>query len=83
MLLSDIILGGIKLKKELLDLHEIDEKISDKLKKIKENSNNNINDINLVKATKNDIYDRTSKIVVNNLKRLIQLESTQKALLKK
>ena len=71
------------MKKELLDLHEVDEKINNKLKKIKENSNNNIDDMNLVKAVKNDIYERTSKVVVNNLKKLIQLELTQKNFAKK
>jgi len=38
------------------------------------------NNINEVKALKNDIYMKTSKVFIYNLKKLIQLESTQKNL---
>ena len=70
----------MNLNKELHEFKEIDEKVKNKLNYIKGNPDIRSNNINEVKALKNDIYERTSKVFIYNLKRLIQLESTQKNL---
>ena len=71
------------MNKDLYEFKEIDEKIKSKLNYIKVNPNIMSNNINEVKALKNDIYEKTSKIFIYNLKKLIQLESTQKNLANK
>lgn len=73
----------MNLNKDLNELKEIDEKVKSKLDYIKSNHNIITNNINEVKALKNDIYARTSKVFIYNLKKLIQLESTQKNLANK
>ena len=71
----------MNLNKELWEFKEIDEKVKNKLNYIKANPvSNNINE---VKSLKNDIYEKTSKVFIYNLKKLIQLESTQKNLANK
>lgn len=67
------------MKKELLEILEIDEKLAINTNLI----NSGVEDINLVKTVKNDIYQRTCRVFVYNLKKLIQLEITQKKLAKK
>jgi transcriptional regulator with XRE-family HTH domain len=73
----------IKLKSDLYELTKIDEKVKSKLAYIKSNSDININYLNEVKFLKNTIYEKTSCIFVHNLKRLIQIEGTQKNLARK
>ncbi len=73
----------MKLNKDLQELKEIDEKVKNKLSYIKSNLDIMSNNINEVKALKNDIYEKTSKAFIYNLKKLIQLESTQKNLANK
>ncbi len=72
-----------KLKRDLEEIRQTDGKIKHKLDYILSNSDIIVNDINEVKALKNDIYEKTSKIFIYNLKKLIQLELTQKNLAKK
>lgn len=71
------------MKKDLLELSKIDEKVKNKLNYIKSNTNVIVNTTNEIKALKNQIFERTSKTFVYNLKKLIQLEGTQKKLAKK
>lgn len=71
------------MKKELLEIKEISEKVQNKLDDIKKVSKDNEVDTNEIKIVKNNIYEKTSKIFVHNLKKLIQLEGTQKNLAKK
>ncbi|EKQ57958.1 MULTISPECIES: helix-turn-helix transcriptional regulator [unclassified Clostridium] len=71
------------MNKDLQELKEIDEKVKNKLSYIKSNLDIMSNNINEVKALKNDIYEKTSKAFIYNLKKLIQLESTQKNLANK
>lgn len=66
-------------KNELYEIESLEKKISTELKSIKKGNN----DINKVKALKNNIYEKTSKIFMYNLKKLIQLETTQKNLARK
>lgn len=66
------------LNKDLYEFKEIDEKIKNKLNYIKADSDIIYNNVNEVKALKNDIYEKTSKVFTYNLRKLIQLESTQK-----
>ncbi len=73
----------MKLNKDLQELKEIDEKVKNKLSYFKSNPDIMSNNINEVKALKNDIYEKTSKAFIYNLKKLIQLESTQKNLANK
>lgn len=73
----------MKLKKDLCELREIDEKVKSKLDFIKSNPEAALEDINIVKAAKNNIYEQVSKTFIYNLKKLIQLEATQKRLAKK
>ena len=73
----------MKLNKELYEFKEIDEKVKNKLNYIKANPNIMSNNINEVKSLKNDIYEKTSKVFIYNLKKLIQLELTQKNLANK
>jgi transcriptional regulator with XRE-family HTH domain len=73
----------MKLIKDLYELKEIDAKVKSKLDYIKSNPDIMINNINEVKALKNDMYVKASKAFIYNLKKLIQLESTQKNLAKK
>ncbi|NOW85651.1 transcriptional regulator with XRE-family HTH domain [Clostridium beijerinckii] len=68
------------MNKDLYEFKEIDEKIKNKLNYIKADSDIMYNNINEVKALKNDIYEKTSKVFTYNLRKLIQLESTQKKL---
>jgi transcriptional regulator with XRE-family HTH domain len=68
------------LKKELQEIFEIDEKLKEKTRLLDNDLNE---DVNIVKALKNDIYQRTCKIFIYNLKKLIQVEETQKKLAKK
>lgn len=71
------------MKNELCKIREIDEKVKGRLEYIKSNNDSMMCDINTIKALKNKIYEKTSKIFIYNLKKLIQLEITQKILLKK
>jgi transcriptional regulator with XRE-family HTH domain len=71
------------LKEDLYELSQIDEEVKSKFDYIKRNSDVIIKNINIVKALKNNIYEKASKTFVYNLKKLIQLESTQKKLAKK
>ncbi|NFN87729.1 helix-turn-helix transcriptional regulator [Clostridium sporogenes] len=71
------------MKDELCEIKEIDTKVKDKLENIKSNNNSMMHDTNTIKALKNNIYEKTSKIFIYNLKKLIQLEITQKNLAKK
>jgi len=73
----------MNLNKDLYEFKEIDEKIKSKLNYIKANPDIMSNNINEVKALKNDIYMKTSKVFIYNLKKLIQLELTQKNLASK
>jgi len=73
----------MNLNKELCEFKEIDEKVKNKLNYIKANPDIMSNNINEVKSLKNDIYEKTSKVFIYNLKKLIQLESTQKNLANK
>ena len=73
----------MNLNKELHEFKEIDEKVKNKLNYIKGNPDIMSNNINEVKALKNDIYMKTSKVFIYNLKKLIQLELTQKNLASK
>ena len=66
-----------------MEIREIDEKVKSKLNYLKSNAEVTINNTNEIKALKNHIYERTSKTFVYNLKKLIQLEGTQKKLAKK
>lgn len=66
------------MKEYLHELRELDEKIRNKSDYIKNNPNIMFNNINEVKALKNSIYEKASKTFIYNLKKLIQLESTQK-----
>lgn len=77
------VLGGIKLKNELHTLQDLDEKLESMLFKIKHNPKDTNVDINTIKVAKNTIYEKASKTFLYNLKRLIQIESTQKNLAKK
>ncbi len=70
-------------KKNLLELKGIDENIKNKLNYIKNNSEVGESNINEIKALKNHIFERASKTFIYNLKKLIQLELTQKNLAKK
>jgi transcriptional regulator with XRE-family HTH domain len=72
-----------KLRNDLDELREIDEKVKSKLDYIKINPGIMLNNINEVKVLKNVIYEKTSKTFIYNLKKLIQLELTQKNLAKK
>jgi len=73
----------MNLNKDLYEFKEIDEKVKSKLNYIKANPDIMSNNINEVKALKNDIYMKTSKVFIYNLKKLIQLELTQKNLASK
>lgn len=66
-----------------MEIREINEKVKSKLNYLKSNAEVTINNTNEIKALKNHIYERTSKTFVYNLKKLIQLEGTQKKLAKK
>lgn len=68
---------GIDLKKELEELKKIEQDIEENINTI------NIENIDNIKYIKNKIYERSSKIFIYNLKKLIQLEGTQKKLAKK
>lgn len=73
----------MNLNKDLNEFREIDEKVKNKLNYIKANPHVMSNNINEIKAVKNNIYEKTSKVFIYNLKKLIQLESTQKNLANK
>lgn len=75
--------GVTRLRKDLLELKEIDDKVKYKLNSIKSNAEGLSHNINEIKALKNQIYERASKTFVYNLKKLIQVEGTQKRLAKK
>ena len=57
----------MNLNKELYEFKEIDEKVKNKLNYIKANPEIMSNNINEVKALKNDIYEKTSKVFIYNL----------------
>lgn len=71
------------MKNDLYELKEISEKVNTKLDFLRNNSDIALSNTNEVKALKNDIFEKTSKTFVYNLKQLIQLEGTQKKLAKK
>jgi Predicted transcription factor, homolog of eukaryotic MBF1 len=71
------------LKRDLYEICEIDEKINNKLEYVRCNPEATPKDINEVKVLKNDIYNKTSQVFIYNLKKLIQLELTQKNLARK
>jgi transcriptional regulator with XRE-family HTH domain len=71
------------MKRDLHELREINEKVKSELDFIKSSPDSLLEDINTVKALKNNIYEKVSKTFIYNLKKLIQLESTQKNLAKK
>lgn len=71
------------MNKDLNEFREIDEKLKNKLIYLKTNPQVICNNINEIKAVKNNIYEKTSKVFIYNLKKLIQLESTQKNLANK
>lgn len=73
----------MNLNKDLYELREINEKVNSKLSYIKSNPDIMFNNINEVKALKNEIYEKTSKTFIYNLKKLIKLELTQKNLANK
>jgi transcriptional regulator with XRE-family HTH domain len=77
------IIGGIDLKNEIDDLVGLDMKIKDNFEKIKNHPNGEIINISFVDNVKHSIREKTCKIFVYNLNKLIQLESTQKNLSKK
>ena len=70
------------MRKELAELRELNNRVERKLNNMKAQQGV-ISDMNAIKAVKNDLYEKASKTFVYNLKRLIQLESTQKNLAKK
>ena len=69
------------MKKELYELKEINETIKLNLDSIKREKN--ICNINSIKALKNNIFQKTSKTFIYNLKKLIQIEGTQRQLAKR
>lgn len=71
------------MRKELVELRKLNNQIKSELNHIKSLQDDTISDINLVKALKNKLFEKTSKIFIYNLKKLIQLESTQRSLAKK
>lgn len=71
------------MRKELVELRKLNNQIKSELNHIKSLQDGTISDINLVKALKNKLFEKTSKIFIYNLKKLIQLESTQRSLAKK
>ncbi|WP_035291899.1 helix-turn-helix transcriptional regulator [Clostridium sp. KNHs214] len=71
------------MKKELYELKEISEKVKNQLEYVKNNEGSMSVDINVVKGLKNNIYEKTAKTFIYNLKKFISLESTQKNLAKK
>ena len=71
------------MRNEIDDLEELDIKIKKDLKEIKNYSNDHIINNNLVAIAKQKILDKTKKTIAYNLKKLIQIESTQKNLSKK
>lgn len=71
------------MKRELEEIKNIEEDIEIKIESLNSKVKENKHDINEVKILKNTIYDKTSKVFVYNLKKLIQIEGTQKRLAKK
>lgn len=71
------------MKKELLEMQELANKVKTRLNYIKNISTITKDDVNTIKTIKNSIYERSCKIFIYNLKKLIQLETTQKNLAKK
>lgn len=71
------------MKRELEEIKNIEEDIEIKIESLNSEVKENKHDINEVKILKNTIYDKTSKVFVYNLKKLIQIEGTQKRLAKK
>jgi len=76
-------IGGIGLKKDSHDLKELDMKIKNGLNKIKNHPKDEVIDISFVDNVKHNIREKTHKIFIYNLNKLIQLEYTQKNLSKK
>lgn len=68
----------IDLKECLQEIRELDVKIKNKSERIKNDLDIINNNVNEVKALKNIIYEKASKTFIYNLKKLIQLEVTQK-----
>lgn len=73
----------MNLNKELYEIKEINEKLNNKLNYIKFNPEAIQDNMNDIKAVKNKVYEKTSKVFIYNLKKLIKLESTQKNLANK
>lgn len=71
------------MKRDLEEIKKIEEDIEVKIESIKNEVKEEKHDINKVKVLKNTIYDKASKVFIYNLKKLIQLEGTQKRLAKK
>lgn len=71
------------MKKDLDELREINERIKRESDYIKNNPGVNDKNINAIKALKNSIYEKTSKTFIYNLRKLIQIELTQKNFAKK
>lgn len=71
------------MKKSLSEIEEMSNKIEVKFDEMKKNPDNMVEDINAAKLLKNMIYQKTSKVFIYNLKKLIQIEGTQKKLAKK
>lgn len=68
------------MKNELVSMKEIDDKIKNELDSL---ANNLHTEFNHIKALKNNIYEKTTKVFIYNLKKLIQMEHTQKNLANK
>lgn len=71
------------MKEELIKIQELDKKIKERFEYIKGSCNPSSDNTNTVKALKNTIYEKASQVFIYNLKKLIQIETTQKNLAKK
>lgn len=71
------------MRNEIDALDELDIKIESGFKKIKYHSKDEIVDINFMDNIKHNLREKTSKLFIYNLNKLIRLESTQKNLAKK
>lgn len=70
------------MRKDIDELKELDEKIKGQLNHLKCIPDSDC-EVNTIKAIKYNIFEKTSKTFIYNLKKLIQLESTQRSLAKK
>lgn len=71
------------MNKALEELNKVNEKVRVKLNHLKKETAFSQNYINEVKHIKNCIFDKASRTFIYNLKKLIQIEGTQKNLAKK